>query len=99
MRACAAADFSQMRHQMPVPSGRGPSGLSGRLFQKLAHPAELGVTGLEKLLGPTGRELADCLEQINLEPRGHLEMITVSAAQRLLDHVVDDSQAEQIPRR
>src|SRR5262249_40225263 len=62
-----------------------------------ADLAILLVTTIEQLVDGQVLELSQGVDQKGLEVGGGLAMVSVSAAERFGDHLVDDAESEEIP--
>ncbi len=80
----------------PRGRSRWPKARRAAGLQKDAHPAKLLIARLHELVDRQGQEFPRRTTQIHLQVAGHQMMIAVGAAQRLLDHRVDDFQFHQI---
>ena len=68
----------------------------GNVLEEDAHAAEFLVALLQQGGSIQGGQFAQHLDQVDLEARGHLMRVAMGAAERFLEHGVDDAELEQV---
>src|SRR5262249_48655518 len=82
-----------------VKSSRIRPGFLTDLFRESTQPAKLLITPLQQLFRGNVAEVTQITEQVVFQGISHFAMVTVCAAQRFRNDVIDDAELDQLPSR